>query len=335
MIEAGSPLDGVDVLLADLDGVLYAAADPIPYAVDAVNAAVADGVRVGYITNNAARIDARVAEQLRGFGLDVAPRDVVTSPQAAVDLLRDVVPPGARILVVGGEGITHELELAGYRTTSSAEDRPAAVLQGFHPSVGWEQLAEASFAIRGLDIPWIATNQDWTIPHSRGVAPGNGTLVAAVHTATGRMPIIAGKPERAIFDTAIERLGARRPLVVGDRLDTDVLGANRAGIPGALVLTGIDGPKQLVAAAPEERPAYILDDLRELFTPYPMPRVEDGVVRVRDAAIRLDGHRIEVLAGGTRHTDLVRAACAVIWGSGLAIYAFEVPEAVYTPPRAA
>jgi HAD superfamily hydrolase (TIGR01450 family) len=328
VIAAGSPLDGVDVLLADLDGVLYAAADPIPYAVDAVNAAVADGVRVAYITNNASRIDAQVAEQLRGFGLDVAPDDVVTSPQAAVGLLRDLVPPGARILVVGGEGITHELGLAGYEVTTSADDAPVAVVQGFHPSVGWVHLAEASFAIRNLDIPWIATNQDWTIPHSRGVAPGNGTLVAAVHTATGRLPLVAGKPERAIFDTAVERFGAIRPLVVGDRLDTDILGANRAGIGSALVLTGIDRPKQLLAAGPDERPAFILDDLRELSEPYPMPVVEDGIVRVRDAAIRLDGYRIEVVNAGSRHTDLVRAACAVIWGSGLAIYAFEVPDVV-------
>lgn len=323
-------MDGVDVLLADLDGVLYAAAEPIPYAVDAVNALVADGVRVGYITNNAARRDDQVAAQLRGFGLEVAPHDVVTSPQAAVDVLRGLVPPGSRILVIGGEGITHELGLAGFTVTDSADDHPVAVVQGFHPSVGWLQLAEASFAIRNLGIPWIATNQDWTIPHSRGVAPGNGTLVSAVHTATGTLPIVAGKPERPIFETAIARFGASKPLVVGDRLDTDILGANRVGIASALVLTGIDGPKQLVAASAEERPTYILDDLRELSLPYPLPTVDpDGVVRVRDAAIRLDGYRIDVVDPGTRRTDLLRAACAVIWGSGLAIYAFEVPEQIY------
>lgn len=332
MIEPGAPLDGVDVLLADLDGVLYAGEESIPYAVEAVNAAVADGVRIGYITNNASRIDAQVADQLRGFGLGVAAEDVITSPQAAVELLRGLVPAGSTILVVGGEGITHELGLAGFGVTRSAEDGPAAVIQGFHPSVGWVHLAEASFAIRNLDIPWIATNQDWTIPQSRGIAPGNGTLVSAVHTATGRLPLVAGKPERAIFDTAVERFGAARPLVVGDRLDTDIIGANRAGIGSALVLTGIDGPKQLLAAAPDERPAFILDDLRELSTAYPLPVVDDGVVRVRDAAIRLDGYRIEVVAPGSRHTDLVRAACAVIWGSGLAIYAFDVPDAVITPP---
>jgi len=330
VIAVGSPLAGVDVLLADLDGVLYAAAEPIPYAVDAINALVADGVRVGYITNNASRRDDEVAAQLRGYGLDVGARDVITSPQAAVDVLRGLVPDGSTILVVGGEGITHELGLAGYRITGSAADAPAAIVQGFHPSVGWANLAEAAFAIQQLGIPWVATNQDWTMPHSRGVAPGNGTLVSAVHTATGTMPIVAGKPERPIFETAIARFGAAMPLVVGDRLDTDVIGANRAGIASALVLTGIDGPKQLLAATADERPTYILDDLRELSTPYPLPTVhEGGIVRVRDAAIRLDGYRLEILAAGPRPTDLVRAACAIIWGSGLAIYAFEVPEQIY------
>jgi len=330
VIESGSPIAGVDVLLADLDGVLYAAAEPIPHAVEAVNGLVADGVRVGYITNNASRRDDEVAAQLSAYGLRVTPHDVITSPQAAVDVLRGLVPAGSTILVVGGEGITHELGLAGFAVTSSAEDGPAAVVQGFHPSVGWTNLAEAAFAIQRLGIPWVATNQDWTMPHSRGVAPGNGTLVSAVHTATGTLPIVAGKPEKPIFDTAVARFGASRPLVVGDRLDTDVIGANRAGIASALVLTGIDGPKQLLAAGADERPTYILDDLRELSTAYPLPAVhEGGIVRVRDAAIRLDGYRLEIVEAGSRPTDLVRAACAIIWGSGLAIYAFEVPEQLY------
>lgn len=331
MIEAGSPLDGVDALLADLDGVLYAAAEPIPYAVDAVNELVAQGLRVGYITNNASRRDDEVAAQLRGYGLSVEPRDVITSPQAAVEVLRGLVPDGSKVLVIGGVGLTHELALAGYTIIDSAEDSPAAVVQGFHPSVGWANLAEAAFAIQHLGIPWVATNQDWTIPHSRGVAPGNGTLVSAVHTATGTLPVVAGKPEKPIFDVAAARFGAQRPLVVGDRLDTDVLGATRAGIASALVLTGIDKPKQLLAAVVDERPTYILDDLRELSTPYPLPSVHEGsIVRVRDAAIRLDGYRLEIVESGSRPTDLVRAACAIIWGSGLAIYAFDVPEQIYS-----
>src|SRR6201995_4309033 len=129
-------------------------------------------------------------------------------------------------MVVGGAGLTSEVEKAGFRVTRSADDGPAAVVQGFHPSVGWTELAGASYALRGTGIPWIATNTDWTIPQARGLAPGHGTLVSAVHTATGLLPEVAGKPERAIFDAAVARFGGRHPLFVGDRLDTDVVGAN-------------------------------------------------------------------------------------------------------------
>ncbi len=328
---AGAPLAGRDVLLVDLDGVVYAAADPIPHATTAIAQAQAAGVRIGYVTNNASRTDAQVATQLRAFGLEVEPADVVTSPQAALELLRELVPAPALVLVVGGEGITVELERAGYRVTRSADDVPAAVVQGFHPSVGWSELAEASFAIQHHRAPWIATNQDWTFPHSRGIAPGNGTLVSAVHTATGTMPVVAGKPERAIFDTAVARFGATAPLMIGDRIDTDILGANRAGIPAALVLTGIDGARQLLPAREEERPAFILGDLRELAEPYPEATAEPveggAIVRVRDAAVRLDGNRVSIETPGDR-VDLIRAACTLIWGIGRPIYGLDVDEAL-------
>jgi len=342
VIEDGAPLAGRDALLADLDGVVYAAAEAIPHAVDALRRAVREGIRVGYVTNNASRTDAQVATQLRGLGLDAAPEDVITSPQAALELLREAIAPGGTVLVVGGEGITELVERAGYRVTRSADDEPDAVVQGFHPSVGWADLAEASFAIERRGIPWIATNQDWTFPHSRGVAPGNGTLVAAVHTATGTLPVVAGKPERAIFDTAVHRLGASAPLMIGDRLDTDVAGARRAGIPSALVLTGIDGARQLLPAAADERPDFILGDLRELFEPYPAASAEavasgDGdrgaIVRVRHAAVRLDGSRVSIETAGTRPVDLVRAVTTLVWGIGTPIYALDIaPELVSLRP---
>jgi HAD superfamily hydrolase (TIGR01450 family) len=328
-----TPLDGIDLLLLDLDGVVYAGAGAIPHAVDAINRAQRSA-RIGYLTNNASRTDAMVAEQLSGFGLTVQPEDVVTSPQAAVVLLADRVPAGSRVLVVGGEGLTTEVEKAGFSVTRSAEDEPAAVIQGFHPSVAWTDLAEASYALRSDPaMPWIATNTDWTIPQARGIAPGNGTLVSAVHTAVGRLPVVAGKPERAIFDAAVSRFGGSRPLFVGDRLDTDIVGANRAGQTSALVLTGIDGPKQVLAADADFRPRYLLADLSDLFVPYPEPIVEEkrgatrvtsgrAVVTVRDDAVRLDraGAPIEVL----------RAAAAAIWGTGKPIYALDVAPELYS-----
>lgn len=333
---AGSaPLDGVDVVLADLDGVVYAGAGALPHAVDSLNAAAA-GRRIGYITNNASRTDVSVAAHLRDLGLSASPSDVVTSPQAAMRLLVDRVAPGSTVLVVGGEGLVVEVEKAGFTVTRSADDSPAAVVQGFAPEVGWTQLAEAAYALKIPEedggIPWIATNTDWTIPQARGVAPGNGTLVSAVHTAVGRLATVAGKPERPIFDEAVARFGAVRPLFIGDRLDTDIVGANRAGIASALVLTGIDRPKHVLAAPEGSRPTYILGDLRELDEPYPKAKIAGDLTTVGRASVRIDGADIQIVSEGEQPIDLVRAGAAAIWSSGRAIFGFRVPERLYADP---
>ncbi|WP_173923804.1 HAD-IIA family hydrolase [Agromyces sp. Marseille-P2726] len=335
--EAPTPLDGVDAVFADLDGVVYAGRGAIPYAVESLNRTKRERA-VGYITNNASRSDASVAGHLAELGLDVVPEDVVTSPQAAMLLLEQQVAPGSLVFVVGGEGIVTELEKRGYGVTRAADDGPDAVVQGFDPSVGWRELAEASFALNangGADaatpgIPWIATNMDWTIPVARGVAPGNGTLVSAVHTAVGRFPVVAGKPETPIFEEARRRFGAERPLVVGDRLDTDILGANRAGMHSAVVLTGIDRAKQLLAADAKSRPDFILGDLRGLHEPYPVTEpIRGGGVKVGDARVRIDGNRVDIVSDGDGGLDLLRAACAAIWQAGIAIHALDVPTRLY------
>lgn len=330
-----TPLDGVDVLLADLDGVVYRGDDAIPHAVESLNRAQAS-MRVGYLTNNASRTDVSVAAHLTDLGLTVAPDDVVTSPQAAVKLLIDLVEPGSRILVVGGDGLVTEVERAGFVVVRSADDAPAAVIQGFAPHVGWTDLAEAAYALRVPEgvtgIPWVATNTDWTIPQARGTAPGNGTLVSAVHTAVGRLPFVAGKPERAIFDAAATRFAASSPLFIGDRLDTDVVGANRAGMASALVLTGIDGPKQVLAADPDSRPTFLLGDLRELFAPYPAAVTTEKrgakLVTVGAAVVKVDGNAVSLARTGDP-VDVLRAAAAAIWGSGTPIYALEVAPELY------
>lgn len=337
--DATTPLDGVDLLLADLDGVVYTGPHALPYAVESINRAQRT-IRVGYLTNNASRTDATVASHLNDLGLTVAPDDVVTSPQAAMAVLGGLVPPGSTILVVGGDGLVDELHKAGYRVTRSADDDPAAVVQGFAPDVGWKDLAEASFALQArsdhAELPWVATNTDWTLPQARGVAPGNGTLVSAVHTAVGRLPIVAGKPERAIFDAAVARFGATSPLFIGDRLDTDILGANRAGMPSALVMTGIDRAKQVLAAAEEARPTYLLGDLRELFEPYPQAetsterRSGDTLLTVGGAGVRIHRNAVTIERAGSRSIDLLRAGAAAIWGTGVPIYALEVDPGLYS-----
>lgn len=330
-----APIDGVDVVLADLDGVIYAGAVAIPHAVESLTRAAAEGRRLGYITNNASRTDATVAAHLSSLGLPTEPSDVVTSPQAAVRLLGEKVAPGATILVVGGQGLVVELEKAGYLVTRSAEDAPAAVVQGFAPEVSWTQLAEAAYALATPEdeggIPWIATNTDWTIPQARGIAPGNGTLVSAVHTAVGRLATVAGKPEAPIFHTAVARFGASKPLFVGDRLDTDIQGAQAVGIDSALVLTGIDRPKHVLAAPAHSRPTYLLSDLRELFEPYPVVRHKGDVTTVRDASVRISGPDVEILSEGS-DIDLLRAAAHAIWATGRQIFGFRVPERLYADP---
>ncbi|WJL95333.1 HAD-IIA family hydrolase [Microbacterium sp. ET2] len=330
-----TPLDGVDVVLADLDGVVYAGSGALPHAVVSLTHA-RQGRRLAYITNNASRPDTAVAEHLTSLGLPTEAGEVVTSPQAAMRLLATRVQADSKILVVGGEGLTREVEKAGFIVTRSADDGPAAVVQGFAPEVGWMQLAEAAYALKVPEedggIPWIATNTDWTIPQARGVAPGNGTLVSAVHTAVGRLATVAGKPETPIFEEAVSRFGAHRPLFIGDRLDTDILGAQRAGIDSALVLTGIDRPKQVLAAPPGSRPTYLLGDLRELHEPYPTIRVAGDTVTVGRARVRIDGGDVLIDSDGDRPIDLLRAGATAIWNTGRAIFGFRVPERLYADP---
>lgn len=336
MTTSPTPLEGIDLVLADLDGVVYRGPDAVPYAIEALNAA-AGSHRVGYLTNNASRTAASVAEHLSSLGLTVVADDVVTSPQAAMRVMQTLVPAGSTILVIGGAGLVDEVEKAGFAVTRSALDDPAAVVQGFSPELGWVHLAEAAFALqasKGADaIPWVATNTDWTIPQARGTAPGNGTLVSAVHTAVGRLPVVAGKPEVPMFEVATDRFGASSTLVIGDRLDTDILGANRAGLSSVLVLTGIDQAKQVLAAEKDQRPTFILDDLRQLSEPYPETiETRDGaatLTTVGDAAVRREGENLTVETAG-KPINLLRAGCAAIWNSGVAIYGLRVSPELYS-----
>ncbi|PVW02497.1 haloacid dehalogenase [Microbacterium sp. Gd 4-13] len=331
-----TPLEGVDVVLADLDGVVYAGPGPIPHAVESLNRAASDR-RVGFITNNASRTDASVAAHLVELGLTATRADdIVTSPQAAMTLLADLVAPGSTVLVVGGEGLVVEVEKAGFVVTRSADDAPAAVVQGFAPDVAWVHLAEAAFALKTSvedgGIPWVATNTDWTIPQARGIAPGNGTLVSAVHTAVGRLATVAGKPEVPIFREAEKRFDASTPLFIGDRLDTDIKGAVAAGMRSVHVLTGIDRPKHLLAAPPDSRPDFIVSDLREMFEPYPATVVKGARTTVGSATVEIDGADLRIVSEGDRPVDLVRAGAAAVWNSGRAIFGFRVPERLYADP---
>ncbi|MET3719846.1 MULTISPECIES: HAD-IIA family hydrolase [unclassified Arthrobacter] len=300
-----------DALLADLDGVVYAGQHAIPGAVDSLQQLEGLGIGLGYVTNNASRTPAQVAAHLRELGAPAEDDQVVSSSQAAAELLASLVAPGARVLITGSPALAQEIELVGLTPVYSQDEDPVAVVQGFNPGIGWKELAEASFVVSAGAL-WIATNTDMSIPLARGMAPGNGTLVAAVASATGQTPRVAGKPEAPLFHTAAKRLAADRPLVVGDRLDTDILGGNNAGFATVAVLTGVDTRATILAARTAERPDYIIDSLGDLHRPYPAVDHADGTHRCGASTARVSGDTIHV-RGSQGDLDSWRAACAAWW----------------------
>ena len=256
-------VDLFDALLLDLDGVVYVGPGAVAHAVESISAATARGVVAAYVTNNAARPPSVVAEHLRELGLQVGDADVVTSAQAGAREVAARVPASSRVLAVGGAGVAEALRARGLDPVTLASDGPAAVLMGYGPDVSWRELAQASYAV-GSGAVFVATNTDLSIPTAEGIAPGNGTLVGAVSAATGRAPIVAGKPFAPLMHESVERMGARSPLVVGDRLDTDIEAGHVSGIPSLLVLTGVTDVVALLAAEPHRRPTYVAADLRGL-----------------------------------------------------------------------
>ena len=263
---ASSLLAAHDSLLIDLDGVVRLSDQPVPGAADALSAARAEGARIMFVTNNASMTSEDVAAGLRALGVAADADEVLTSSMAAAKLLAHRLPRGARVLVVGGTGLQGPVGSQGLTPVSSADDDPAAVVQGWAPDLTWGLLAEAAVAVRA-GATWIATNRDATLPSPRGPLPGNGAMIATVVMATGREPEVVGKPGPALFEEAAQTLAARSPLVVGDRLDTDIAGANAAGMPSLLVLTGVSTAEDLVAAPPPHRPTFVGADLRALSGP--------------------------------------------------------------------
>jgi HAD superfamily hydrolase (TIGR01457 family) len=282
-----------DVALLDLDGVVYRGPDAIPAAPAALASARAAGMRLAFVTNNASRSAEQIVGQLTGLGVAAHDSEVVTSAQAAATLAADRLGPGARVFVVGGEGLRQSLTAAGLVLVDrfDAQPPPQAVVQGFSADLTYEDLAQAALAVAaGAD--WIATNTDSTLPTARGLQPGNGTLVAAVAAATGRTPVVAGKPERALVDEAVRRVGGSRPLAVGDRLDTDIEGAVRAGLDSLLVLTGVSTIADLLAAPSQQRPTYLGADLSAIVGPG-RALTEEGLGDGRWQAVR-DGAAVSI-----------------------------------------
>jgi glycerol-1-phosphatase len=257
-----------DVALLDLDGVVYIGPESIPGAAAALAKARAAGMRLAFVTNNASRDPQTVAAHLAELGVPADADDVVTSSQAAAAVVSEHCGAGATVLICGAPALRAAVEQAGLRVVAGADDRPDAVVQGYSPGLRYADLAEATLAIRAGAF-WVATNADSTLPSTRGLLPGNGALVAAIATATGLRPLVAGKPELPLHAEGVQRSGARHPLVVGDRLDTDIEGAYAASTDSLLVLTGVTRASDLVGAPLPHRPTYLSPDLVGLLEAHP------------------------------------------------------------------
>ena len=319
-LSAGSatpPTGTHDVALLDLDGVVYVGPAAVPGVPEALAAARTAGMQLGFVTNNAARTPEQVATHLTELGVPAAPDDVITSSQAAATVVAGLVGAGGRVLAVGGPGVATALTAAGLTVVERAEDSPAAVVQGYGPAVGWAELAEAVVAVRG-GARHVATNTDATIPSPRGVLPGNGALVGVVSTVTGQQPLVTGKPDPAMHAECVRRTGAHRPLVVGDRLDTDIEGARRAGADSLLVLSGVATPADLLAAGPDHRPDLLAPDAGGLLTAHPEVTPEDTGWRCRNwRAESADGALTLYATGGADDPsdglDGLRALAVAHW----------------------
>jgi glycerol-1-phosphatase len=311
------PLSTVyDVALLDLDGVVYRSGAAIPGAGEALNGAASAGMRLAFVTNNAYRTPAAIAAQLTGLGVAAAPEDVVTSAQAAARLLAGRLAPGSAVLVIGGAGLRTAVRERGMRPVTVAAARPAAVVQGYSPDVTYSDLAEGALAVESGAL-FVATNGDVTLPTPRGRQPGNGSLARVIATATGTEPLIAGKPEPALLAESVQRTDAKRPLVVGDRLDTDIEGACRVGADSMLVLTGVSGPLDAVLAPHGRRPSYLAEDVSGLLHPHPEVAAGDGAYRCQGWTARwaADGSELDLQGSGDR-IDGLRALCAAAWSAG-------------------
>ncbi|WP_254872975.1 HAD-IIA family hydrolase [Schaalia sp. Marseille-Q2122] len=309
-----------DVALLDLDGTAYQGKEPIEHAAQATNEAQDAGMLVAYVTNNAMRTPAAIAEHLRELGFDAAPEAVMTSSMDVTALMAEEIEDGSKVLVIGAQGLREPIEAAGYTVVESADDEPAAVVQGLDKSLDWATLSEAAFAIQ-RGAKFFATNLDSTLPVERGFALGNGALVRAVQHATGVRPTAAGKPEAGIYHRGAALVGGTNPLAVGDRLNTDIAGAVTAGIPSLHVLTGVSSARDVICAQRGQRPTYLALDMRGLNESHPRPKHHrDGtwtcgvsqVAKVlRDGTLTVDG--VALTSEVTVTLDTYRALAAAAW----------------------
>lgn len=291
-----------DVAVLDLDGVVYIGSRAVPGAVEGLAVARGAGMQLAFVTNNASRPPRTVAQHLVELGIPAEVSDVVTSAQAAARLVADLVPAGARVYVIGGSGLEEALGERGLEPVTDPGAEPAAVVQGYGPDMPWRQVINGAILVRD-GLPWVVSNTDLTVPTSRGPGPGNGTLVQLVADFSGRTPVVAGKPRPPLFRETLARVGGSRPLVVGDRIDTDIEGAIAVGWDSLLVMTGVTTLADLAGLAPAVRPTYVAADLGVLGQ---VPGVGGWSAQVVDDTLRVAG-------SGSVHAWW-QAVASALWG---------------------
>ena len=315
LLAADRPLNTLyDAMLLDLDGVVYIGPDAVPSAPEAVGKARAAGARVAFVTNNAGRTPARIAEHLTQLGVAAAPGDVVTSAEAAARLVSERHPAGSDVLVVGDTGLRQAVRKMGLRPVTVASESVVAVVQGYARGMNRDLLDQGTLAVSRGAL-YVASNADATAPTEWGVTPANGSFVRVIAHATGVEPVIAGKPMRPLHEEGIRRTGARNPLIVGDRLDTDIEGATVHGAASLLVLSGVTTPADALAAPGHQRPTYLSWDVSGMNDTHP------EVARTGDRT-RCGGWTVTVtegapaIEGAGDRLDGLRALCAAVWADG-------------------
>lgn len=301
-----------DLAMFDLDGVVYVSGRAIDGVAERLRRARDAGVHVAFVTNNASRPPERVAANLVRLGIDAEAGDVVTSAQAAARVVKDRFGADAMVLLLGGAGLVNALAAEGLTVTAEPSEA-AAVVSGYGPDVLWKDIMRAATLVRD-GLPYVASNTDLTIPTDYGLAPGHGVLVRTIAEFASAEPIVAGKPARPLMDETIRRIGGDRPLMVGDRLDTDIEGAHAVGVDSLLVLTGVTHLPELVAATPSRRPCFISPDLEGLFEPHPVPEQDDAGIRLGGWSGRVDDG-VLVVEGGGGDADWWRVVAVASWAA--------------------
>jgi HAD superfamily hydrolase (TIGR01450 family) len=304
-----------DTALLDLDGVVYIGDDAVPGVIGALNQAHDDyGMTLTCVTNNASRSSQRVADHLQELGLKVTAEDVVTSAQAGATELAKLIPQGSKVFVLGSKDLAREVQLVGLIPSHDVSQTYDAMIQGYWPDMPFRILEFAASVLR-TGVPWIATNMDMTIPTPTGVAPGNGTLITALGETVNRIPtLVAGKPETPLMQQSIDRTNAKRPLVVGDRLDTDIHGANNVGIDSLLVLSGVTTIEEILQAPIELRPTYLAWDASAVL-------IAQNGTETKDQITTCGGWKVASgdLLGQGDALDAVTAIAVAYWNGDISI----------------